>query len=386
VPERLTLIVLLDALGHRQASSPSFLPWCEAPRAPVRTVLGYSSAAIPTLLSGRWPEEHGHFAMYRRAVGDDRAFRGLAGPAALGARLTGREWRFRRWIGSRLRARGITGYFALYDVPLEWLSEFDLCQRRDLFSPGAFEPAVGLADEITRAGGRIWNWGVPEDRAFRECGEEIDRGERSVLLLYTARLDALMHAEGPESPSTGLLLAEYDRRLSELRARASKKYTDFRIFVFGDHGMAAVRSTVDLWSRLRALPLRFKRDYRYFLDSTMARFWFENQRARDLVLTLLADTPQGRVLDETELRALGCWFPEADYGETIFLLQEGAILLPSFMSGSPVRGMHGYHPDDAESSTTLVTNVVSGDGPADLRGIHALVSADLGRGLPDSRP
>ena len=104
---------------------------------PVRSVLGYSSAAIPTILSGVLPDAHGHFSMYRRAGGDG-VFRALGPALSLASRVTAAAGGFVP-VTRYLHWRGVTGYFSLYDIPLPHLTEFDLCQRRDIYAPGAFE-------------------------------------------------------------------------------------------------------------------------------------------------------------------------------------------------------------------------------------------------------
>ncbi len=375
--DRLVLIWLIDALGFDHAGDFSFLPELERPRAPIRSVLGYSSANLPTIMSGRLPSEHGHFSMYRRA-GRDGVFRPLRPWMRLATRATRRRWRLSLWVTSWLRRRGITGYFSLYDIPLDWLPEFDLCQRRDLYAPGAFDGMPGLADYMARTGSaRVWNWSVPEDRAFGEMEEEIRRGERRVLFLYTAALDGLMHAAGPRSEAAQARRREYAERISALLRLGRETGREVRAFVFGDHGMAPVRGAHDLMTPLRQLGLRAPQDCLYFLDSTMARFWYAGDRARREVEGLLAGAGYGRVIPDDELRALGAFFPGREYGETIFVLNEGEILVPSFMSSLPVRGMHGYHPDGEHSYTVLATNVQDRAYPRDLLDLHALLRDEI---------
>ena len=104
---RLLLVVMIDALGHRIVTEQGRFAFLEAPDGPVRAVCGYSSACIPSLLSGRLPREHGHWAMYLRdpAHSFARPYRvlirlvaGLLGPShrpaleAIGADLNRDEW------------------------------------------------------------------------------------------------------------------------------------------------------------------------------------------------------------------------------------------------------------------------------------------------------
>ena len=65
---RMALMVMVDALGGRFLREHDFLPELEY-RASLRTVLGFSCACQPTLLSGKMPAEHGHGAMYMRRDG-----------------------------------------------------------------------------------------------------------------------------------------------------------------------------------------------------------------------------------------------------------------------------------------------------------------------------
>jgi len=378
----LVLIFMIDALGAVQAANGSFLaepllPELEQPRAPIRSVLGYSSAAIPTIMTGQPPDRHGHFSMYRLAQGDG-VFRGFGPWLRLAERAGRGGWRIRRWMTGYLRRRGITGYFALYDIPLGLLPRFDLCQRRDLYAPGAFPQLRALPDFMQeRARPRVWNWAVPEDRAFHEMEGEIRRGEGNVLFLYTPGLDSIMHAHGPEGEATRRRLRDYGKTISRLISLAREGGRDVRVFVFGDHGMAPVTGRRDLWAELKGLPFSMPRDYLAFLDSTMARFWFFDDAARREIGRLLQSLDYGRVLTDAELQGLGVYFPAREYGETIFLLREGEILVPSFVAGEGVAGMHGYHPDDRCSSTTLLTNVALPAYPRDLIELHAVLRREI---------
>lgn len=375
--DRLVLIILIDALGYELAGESRFLSRLEAPRGPIRSVLGYSSANLPTIMSGRLPQEHGHFSMYRRA-GRDGVFRPVRPWLRLATRLTPRRWRLSQWTSRWVRARGVTGYFSLYEIPLTLLAEFDLCQRRDLFAPGAFPGLPGLADQMTRAGAwRAWNWAVPEAQAFAELQAEIERGEARSLFLYTPALDSLMHAAGPESPAVAARLREYETQITTILDRASARYREVRTFIFGDHGMAPVRGRHDLLSGLARLRLRVPHDLLWFVDSTMARFWFHREGVRRRVEEFLGELSCGRILSDQELAELGAFFPQREYGELIFLMHEGEIIVPSFMSGAPVRGMHGYHPDARHSFTTLLTNVVARPAPQNLLELHELLRDEI---------
>jgi hypothetical protein len=97
-------------------------------------------------------------------------------------------------------------------------------------------------------------------------------------------------------------------------------------------------------------------DFAVVYDSTMARFWFFNNRARQAVSELLQTIPQGRVLSDPELEAMGTLFPDRRFGELIFLVNEGVLIVPSDMGERPIRAMHGYHPHARHSYAALCSN------------------------------
>ena len=62
---RITIAVLIDAFGWDLLQAHSFLPELSH-RKPLETVLGFSSAALPSLLTGRHPDEHGRWFLFRK--------------------------------------------------------------------------------------------------------------------------------------------------------------------------------------------------------------------------------------------------------------------------------------------------------------------------------
>ncbi|MBD3336430.1 MAG: hypothetical protein GF355_13025 [Candidatus Eisenbacteria bacterium] len=377
--KRLVLVILIDALGYDVVRRHGFLEQlCRPPRR-VRTVFGYSSSAIPSLLTGAWPRDHGHFAMYAR---DPRRspFRRDRWLIKLFGEWLNRPWFMKRRLHPRLVRRGITGYFSLYEIPPRLLPEWNLCQRRNLFQPGAIAGFPTMIDDLAARGipHRIWDWSVPEERGLEELRAAVRRGRDAFLLHYSSALDGIMHAHGTGAPETAGKLEATEAYLTGLVREAHNKYDEVRLFVFGDHGMTDVEGAHDLWSRLPAVGPPRNRGVLYFLDSTMARFWFDDPARRGEVEAILAGEECGRIMPVEEERELGIYFPDRRYGELIFLMHPGQIIVPSFMGRAPVAGMHGYHPDHRGSDTTLLTNTKV-EHPHDIRGLARLLRREVSR-------
>jgi hypothetical protein len=353
----LLMVFMIDALGHRIVRETGCFAALQAPDGPIPAVCGYSSACIPSLLTGTLPAQHGHWAMYLRDP-DASVFKPYGPLIWLTSGILGRNMFTRRLIARGLRRSGIEGYFSLYEVPPRLLAQFDLCEKRDIYTPGAFP---GLRTPFDAAGQlalphRVWSWKSPEDRNRAEFAAAIGQARYGMLFFYSAGLDAVMHEHGTRSAETRSCLEDFERFIQEMLQLGLRAHSEVRLLVFGDHGMADTLGSYDLLSRIEALDLSVPKDFLFFLDSTMARFWFFAPGARERVEDLLAGVDCGRILDDEECERLGILFPDRRYGELLFLADPGWLFVPSFMGRRPLAAMHGYHPEDEDSDTILLAN------------------------------
>ncbi len=376
--DSLDLFVFADALGWRIVEENGVLVDLLPHRAPCETVFGYSSTCDPTILTGAAPRDHGHFSFFVKADAE-RPFRSLAPLRLLPHRVAGHH-RVRHHLSKLLARRlGYTGYFMLYSVPFAALAHLDYTEKRDIYQPGGIIGGQPTIFERWSAAGIPWHrsdWRRPDAENIAEAAATIDRGEARLLYLFTSSLDATMHAHGTRGPEVEAALRRFETDVRDLYHRARRRYRDVRVHVFSDHGMADTERASDLMPRFAKAhrELGYGTDYLAVWDSTMARFWFGSEGARQQVTSWLDAQPDGRIVAEGELRAWGCDFPDRRYGELFYLLPAGTILAPSFMNLGFVRGMHGYDPAHPDSAAAHLTNA----GPdelaprlADLYGIMA---------------
>lgn len=96
-------------------------------------------------------------------------------------------------------------------------------------------------------------------------------------------------------------------------------------------------------------------DYLYFLDSTMARFWFNHPRAEKAVRSALADAVPGRFLDQSDTEEYGISLDNRKLGDTVFWLDGGACFFPDFWHRRrPKMGMHGYRREVTDNHAAFV--------------------------------
>jgi len=358
------VVLMVDALGWELASRRSGFAPGLTHRRKLETVLGFSTGALPTLFTGRLPSEHGRWVMYRRTAGRG-VFRGFGAIGLLPARIQ-RSWRFGRWLRRLVESRGVRGYFDLYEVPRPLLAEFDLVERDDLFVPGGL-PVDSLWDTLDRRRipWRGWNWRTPESEALDALAARLEHGDERFLFCYTADLDATLHREGSRGPQVGPRLERYSAWLTAIARAAERRGEQVGLYLLSDHGMVDVHHHADVMAAVARLGLRMPDEFLAFFDSSMARFWWRSESARARVRTALANFP-GRWLDGAALAAAGCGYDDHAYGDEVFLLDPGVLLVPSFMGREPVAAMHGYAPGHPDMAALLWSNRPV---PADVRGL-----------------
>jgi len=349
------VVLLVDALGWELAQRTPGLAAALTERRRLETILGFSSGALPTLFTGRLPSQHGRWLMYRRS-GGDTPFAGFGWLGLLPSRLQ-RSWRLGRALHARVRSRGVRGYFDLYEVPRPLLAQFDLAERDDIFAPGGL-PGDSLWDSLARRGipWASWDWRTPEAANLIALEQRVASGEGEFLFCYTAELDAALHREGSQGAGVRSWLSGLAALLARLEAAGAGRGAAPWIYLLSDHGMVDVTAGLDVMGRLAPLEVQWPRDYLAFFDSTMARFWWRERSVREVVRAALAAEPGGHWLSDADLEREGCLFPGREYGDDVFLLEPGRLLVPSFMGSRPVRAMHGYLPTHPDMAALLWSN------------------------------
>lgn len=353
----LPLYIFIDACGWEIIKNDPFCRDLATTRRRLNSVFGYSSACVPSILSGRWPDEHRNWCYFVYNP-NNSPFKFLKPLRWLPKALTSRRI-FRRWLSKLVKFRlQFRGYFDLYNIPFKYISLFDFTEKKSPLRPGGMNRGTNLSDflEASDICHHISDPTRTETETHAAALADIQAGQIDFAFIYWPELDGLLHREGNLSPAVPSKLREYEARIRQMVDAAAANYDEVRLYVFSDHGMANCDRLLDLKASIEPLPLEFGKDYAAVYDSTMARFWFFSERARFLVNEALGHIPEGRILHDEELARLHCLFPDRYFGEMIFLLREGVLIVPSDMGERPIRAMHGYHPDEKHSYAALLTN------------------------------
>lgn len=355
----LHLFVLIDALGWRFLEGHPFLGDLLPCRTPLRTVLGFSSGAIPTILTGVPPAQNGHWNLFYYDP-QGSPFRWL------------RYFRFvpKRVLNNRVsrkllkemgrRVLGLGSQFECCVQPT-LLPYFNYVEKRSIYEREGISGARSIFDQLAEKGipYRAYSYHHWSDKeVLRRAKQDLETTEVNFFFVYLSELDMFLHTYCNDAERLGEKLAWYERELRNLFAQASEIDPGAQLTVFSDHGMTPVRHHFDLVAEIEKSGYRMPGDYLAVYDSTMARFWFFNERARQDILNRLGALSSGRIVPDAELQQLGVFFADRRYGEVIFLMNPGWLLARSDFNGRGwmPAGMHGYHPEDSYSDGVFLSN------------------------------
>ena len=345
---------------------------------PLDTILGYSSACDPSIISGRLPSGHRMWSSFYYSPATC-PYRWLRHLGMLPQSIFNRG-RVRYWLSRCIkRLHGFTGYFMIYNVPFRLLPFFDYSEKRSIWREGLLRGRTifNRLDEQHRPY-YVHTGGTSDPRRFQDLRGLLQKGAVDFAYVSLGRLDALMHRIGNSGEEVTGLLRWYDARIRETIAAAEASYERVSWYVFTDHGMHNTTAGYDLIADVERLGLEFGKDYAAFYDATMGRFWALNDRARSALTGLLGAHPQGRLLPDDELKSLGVYFEDHMYGDLIFLMNSGVQIVPSFMGSSRMPGLHGFHPRDADSRASILSNRPLPDSLRRIEGIHGLMEDETG--------
>ena len=354
------IFLFIDALGWELVSRTDFLKDVLPYRRPAEMQFGYSCSAIPTILSGKTPAEHGHLSLFRFAPAESPFRRlGRLAPFLKPASFWNRG-RVRGWLSKLIkRLYGFTGYFQLYQMPLAKLPMMDYCEKNDLFAAHGLGGIENLRDMLAKSGRifHISDWHLGDRRNFEAARKALADGA-DFLFIYTAELDALLH----QYP---VLLADpirakvnwYREEVLGLLETCRQLGRTPRLTLFSDHGMTPLTHAIDLKGAVEGTGLVFGRDYGACYDSTLFRVTFLKPEAEAVIRKAVKPfEDSGHWLTEEEERHYGIYRADRRFGDAIFLTAPGVQIAPSDMGAKPLNGMHGFAPEDKDSQAVILSN------------------------------
>ncbi len=373
--KRLVLHIFIDAFGYEiYKEHPYFLEGIIKDKKPLRSVLGFTNTCLPSILSGQYPQEHKQAALF--FYSENSPFKWMRLLSFLPSLFD----RFRvRNILSKIikRVYNYTGYFQLYSIPFDKLCYFDFTEKRDYFVPGA--PFETIFDACVKHNipYHCSNWRESEAFNLKEMHEKIKEGNIRFGWLYLPSLDGTLHAYGTKDEKVTQKILWLEREIKSIYHHALKHYDEVSLYVFSDHGMEDVTQGYNLISDIDSLSLTYGIDYIAMYDSSMARFWFKNEKAKEQITAKLQTINSGTILDDEELKRLKCYFEDGKFGDLFFMMNPGIMINPCYFGKNLIAGMHGYHPDAKASKAILLSNQKIDDSVTSITDIRKTMEKEL---------
>jgi predicted AlkP superfamily pyrophosphatase or phosphodiesterase len=384
--ESVSLSIFIDALGWEILQAHNFLDEELIHKQDLRTIFGYSSTCDPTILTGALPRDHGHFSFYAYDP-EHSPFR--TSPFIQLMRLVPKALSSRnrvRNIAGRIIKRRLkyTGYFNIYNMPFKLLPLFDYTEKKDLYQKGGINSGIDTIMDYARDNNVdffLANWKASEEENLKNLTLALTDENRNCTYayLYMASMDAILHQYGKDHPNVTEKIAWYETQIRTLLAEARKHYKEVRLFIFSDHGMTDVHTDFNLIELIEKSGLRFGVDYAAVYDSTMARFWFLKPESEAPIRAILENVSVGHILLQETLKKWGVDFPQERFGQLFFLMDPGVLIVPSHMGERTIAGMHGYTPDDKDSTASFSSNVELETYPKGLEDLYTLFKQEIDR-------
>lgn len=353
------IFILIDGLGWPYLQRQPFLDDILTQRSHCRTVLGYSSSALPTILSGLYPfqSDHGNYYYFSPKASPwkwTKLFSQI--PFDRIPRLGNRLHEF--LLAKSWQRSGYTGYLQHNAIPLEYLWLFGYNERTSIFHDHLIHgQTVFDYLKLSHTPFFLSTYPRPDADSLSLAVNCLRNEEIRFHFLYLSEMDGVLHTACHQPEVVQARLDWYAEKIHCLYEAAVERWQNVHLYIFSDHGMTPVVGTYDLASEVDQLGLTIPQDYIPFYDSTMARFWFANSRAMKLIIGKLRQITVGHILSLGELESYGAAFPNNKFGDLTFLLSPGYVITPNFISKTAPAGMHGYTPDDIWSDAVFMTNI-----------------------------
>jgi hypothetical protein len=366
----------IDACGSEVvANQPAWDDFADNQKA-LRSVFGYSSACVPSILSGTYPEDHLHWSYFTH--GHSAPLRSPWWMKCIPSSLRDRG-RVRAKLSPYVkRHNNIHGYFQLYQMPLDVMHHYGHCEPNDIFTPGGLNQGRTIIDELHHSGVTHWvsDWHKDEATNWQHMKKAACLSDNSFLFMYAASLDGWLHDHTREHPDLGKQLEAIRRNIDTVLDKAKAHHDEVRFYVFSDHGMCTSTNVVNPFIPLDPLPLRMHEDYHCIIDSTMVRCWFNDDKQEEIVSDALSSIPSLKKIDRNYLIKERCNFPDNRFGNAFWLADPHTLLAPSHMGKKPLAAMHGYDCDHVDSNASFSSNIMDAQ-PDTIVDLHALMINDL---------
>jgi len=260
-----------------------------------------------------------------------------------------------------------------YNIPFNFLKYFNLTEDElDLHKIDRLRNNESLFEMVRQLKGETYMG------AFTALGQESNGDDKNRIKLaieacrkkdnffipvYIGAIDSFGHKYGSNSNEIKKELNKLDLLLKDSIEEFLEIDSNTKFLFLGDHGMTDVVCTIDVKLEITKIVKKYKlkegRDFIYFLDSTLLRMWFFNNKSKEIFYNEidknLLFSEKGLIINKIIADEYHLPFGDRKYGDIAWWANEGVLISPDFFHrGEVMSGMHGYRPDTQSAYGTCV--------------------------------
>ena len=192
---------------------------------------------------------------------------------------------------------------------------------------------------------------------------DIKTNRKDFYLVYISSPDSYGHKYGPDAKEFESVIKQVDYNLEKYTNKILETDPKANFIYLGDHGMATVNQYFDAEKEILLIAknhqLILKKDFIYFLDSTLVRLWFFSEEAKNIFDHALNNSSgfnnHGVFLNENIAIQEKIPWGDKRYGDIIWWANTGVLVFPDFFHRvKKYKGMHGYDPSKYENQGTCI--------------------------------
>jgi len=353
-----TVIMLLDSFKYDYLKETSFLKELAKENSSSKLETSFGFAQPQCVFTGKYPEETNKFTLFY--------FNPKTSPFKwvkyfyFGFEISSKN-KFSNYITRRfvdVTSQKINNYWFVTSsrIPFNILHYFDIILKKEFYRDDTLgTTSIFNLLRDNNMSFRVFGWPSIHNtkQAYERTILSLKNEKHDLYYIHLTDLDSITHKFGCNSLERKQEVQRLDKIIEELLKEFQKKYK-VNFVLFGDHGMIDVKYTINIQKELLSLDLRFGKDYIMFLDSTMARFWFFNDKANEIKDLKIKG---GHFLTKNELINLNANFKDNRHGDLIFLADPGYLILPNYFQGDLlIKSMHGYDPKHPSQYGVFISN------------------------------
>jgi hypothetical protein len=277
-----------------------------------------SSDSLPTLLTGAYPSEHGYFGVRLK-------------PNTSRSRITKIIDQIPDILTTTTQCmfQALTGSYDLPVIPPKRRRRFQILRTHhdkkykkteNLLQFGGLKSCLGAVgiEKCHYLYSRTSN-------PLQDLINKIGSGKYVFEFVQLYSFDLLQRWNLDSERKTQAIYAYFDNFVRSLYEKCNNN--KITLLLFSDHGYDQIKGYINLIQRLKKLDLSEK-EYTYFIELSMARFWFFSDRAREKIVRMLQEIPNSRYFLWRDVRPFNISFDDPQYGEIFVMSYPGFIFFP----------------------------------------------------------